>query len=101
MIDTLQLEHDVSAFVPFYGSPTENTTTSEASHKQCGQKRKIIRAKIGVDVKRRKRVINPTPSDVAINNGVMKGMMPLSPAVQAAFDLMDLSNICKEGEQGE
>lgn len=96
----LQIEYDVSAFAPFYASATENNIGRVASHvlpvQQQGQKRKMIYEEFRENVKRRKRETKSGPCYMVAYAGSMEGSALVSPAVQAAFDLMDLSNGWKE-----
>lgn len=104
MTNTLQLEYDVSVFAPFYRSPTENNIGRVASHtsliEQQGQKRKMTHEDLDleVDVKKRKRATKSEPCYMAGDSGSIEPCGLGSPAVQAAFDLTELSNGSKEGK---
>lgn len=92
MIDTRQLEYDVSASASYYGPTSENNIMSIASHipllRQPAQKRKRIYEELEVDAKRSK--------SAALCPLARNRQVPGRPAVQAAYDLLDLSNVCEE-----
>ena len=96
----LQIEYDVSAFVPFSTSATENNIGRVTSHtspvQQQNQKRKMIHEEFEENVKRRKRETKSGPCYVVADAGKMERPALGSPAVHAAFDLMSLSNGWKE-----